>query len=95
MGMVTDYPRLNQKEYGNKKFSIEIQHDLQHDRYIGTVKDADENILVTVDTLESRIFFSAMVNAIKNEIKIIGEINMKISNELSENIIDEQRFMKH
>jgi hypothetical protein len=51
------------------KFSIEVSHDLQHDRYIGTVKDADENILVTVDTLESRIFFSAMVNAIKNEIK--------------------------
>jgi hypothetical protein len=52
-----------------KKFEIEVQHDMTHNRYIGTVKDADENILVTVDTLESRIFFSAMVNAIKNNIK--------------------------
>jgi hypothetical protein len=69
MGMVTASPIKFKKIWKQSKFSIEIQHDLQHDRYIGTVKDADENILVTVDTLESRIFFSAMVNAIKNEIK--------------------------
>jgi hypothetical protein len=69
MGMVTASPIKFKNNMETKKFQIEIQHDLQHDRYIGTVKDADENILVTVDTLESRIFFSAMVNAIKNEIK--------------------------
>jgi hypothetical protein len=51
-----------------KKFSIEIQHDLQHDRYIGKVIDSDGNVLVSVDTLESRVFFSAMVNVIKNNL---------------------------
>jgi hypothetical protein len=56
-----------------KKFSIEIQHDLQHDRYIGTVKDSDGNVLVSVDTLESRVFFSAMVNVIKNNLKFKQE----------------------
>jgi hypothetical protein len=50
------------------KFSIEVSHDLSHDRYIGTVKDADGNVLVSVDTLESRVFFSAMVNVIKNNL---------------------------
>jgi hypothetical protein len=69
LGMVTASPIKFKKYMETSKFSIEVSHDLSHDRYIGTVKDADENILVTVDTLESRIFFSAMVNAIKNEIK--------------------------
>jgi hypothetical protein len=68
MGMVTDIP-IKSKNMETRNFQSRYSHDLQHDRYIGTVKDADENILVTVDTLESRIFFSAMVNAIKNEIK--------------------------
>jgi hypothetical protein len=50
------------------KFSIEIQHDLQHDRYIGTVKDADENILVTVDTygVEDILFCNGQRNKKRN-----------------------------
>ena len=50
------------------KFQIEIQHDMTHDRYVGKVVDVDGRILVSVDTLESRVFFSALVNVLKNNI---------------------------
>lgn len=51
-----------------KKFQIEIQHDMTHDRYVGKVVDADGHVLVSVDTLESRVFFSALVNVLKNNV---------------------------
>ena len=51
-----------------KKFEIEVQHDTEHDRFVGKVLDSDGNVLVSVDTMESRVFFSAMVNVIKNNL---------------------------
>jgi hypothetical protein len=52
-----------------KKFSIEIQHDTEHDRYIGKVIDSDGNVIANIDTLVDRILFSVIVNTIKNNIK--------------------------
>jgi hypothetical protein len=66
---VTGHPRLNQKNMNTKKFSIEIQHDTEHDRYIGKVIDSDGNVIANIDTLVDRILFSVIVNTIKNNIK--------------------------
>ena len=52
-----------------KKFEIEVQHDTEHDRYIGTVKDSDGNVIANIDTLVDRILFSVIVNTIKSNIK--------------------------
>lgn len=66
---MTGHPQLIQKDMETSKFIIEAGHDLDHDRWIGSVKDEQGNTLVSIDTLEGRVLFSSIVNVIKNEIK--------------------------
>jgi hypothetical protein len=74
MGMVTASPIKFKKIWKRVNFQSRYNTTTQHDRYIGKVIDSDGNVLVTVDTLESRIFFFCNGKRNKERNKIIGEI---------------------